>query len=256
MQNGPAQIPEATAKEQWDNGRTGPWTQSGPTAFAFLPLAKLSTAARSTELTSAIRSQTPAQYLREGTPQAVVDGYAKQKEILATRLNTDTMAGAEFVFQGGSLMLSAQHPLSRGYVEINSTDAFAPPRLDFRYGSNPVDFDVISESIRFGRKALATAPLQELRPMEFVPGAQQTTDAQLRTWQQGQLSTMFHSCCTNPMQGEDLGGVVNEHGVVHGTSNLRVVDASIMPLIPATHLQSTVYALAEKIADNVKASRS
>jgi len=28
---------------------------------------------------------------------------------------------------------------------------------------------------------------------------------------------------------------------------LRVVDASIMPLIPGTHLQSTVYAIGEKV---------
>lgn len=257
LQNQPQQpqIPEAQARDMYETNKTGPWTTSGPTSFAFVPLAKLTNdTTRTEQLLSTIDAQEPAQYLRTGTPQAVVDGYAAQKEILHQRLGTNDMALVEVIFQGGGALLSAAHPLSRGYVEINSTDPWAYPVLDFRYGSNPVDFDFVSDSVRFMRRALQQPGLSELRPMELVPGTGQTTDAQLRTWQQGQLSTMYHSCCTNPMQPEELGGVVDSDARVFGTENLRVVDASIMPLIPGTHLQSTVYAIAEKIADNIKAS--
>ena len=250
--NAPPQIDDATAKEQYETEKTGPWTTSGPTAFAFLPLSKIADASRAQALLSVAKAQSPAQYLRAGTPQAVVDGFAKQMEVLTTRLATDTMAASELVFSAGPMMISQQHPFSRGYVEITTNDPWTTPAIDFRYGSNPLDFDFVSETIRFSRKALATAPLQELAPQELSPGPQQTSDAQLKTWQQGQISTMFHSCCTNPMQPRNLGGVVDSNGVVYGTSNLRVVDASIMPLIPATHPQSTVYALAEKIADAIK----
>jgi len=45
------------------------------------------------------------------------------------------------------------------------------------------------------------------------------------------------------------GGVVDSELKVYGTSNLRVVDASILPMELACHLQATVYALAEKAAD-------
>ena len=46
-----------------------------------------------------------------------------------------------------------------------------------------------------------------------------------------------------------MGGVVNNQLVVYGTQNLRVVDASIIPLHVATHIQQTVYTVAEKVSD-------
>lgn len=54
------------------------------------------------------------------------------------------------------------------------------------------------------------------------------------------------------MKPKNQGGVVNEHLVVHGTSSLRVVDASVMPTIPGGNLQTSVYALAEHGVDKIK----
>lgn len=49
------------------------------------------------------------------------------------------------------------------------------------------------------------------------------------------------------MQPRKLGGVVSPRLEVYGVEGLRIVDASVMPLIPGTHLQATVYAVAEKV---------
>jgi choline dehydrogenase-like flavoprotein len=54
------------------------------------------------------------------------------------------------------------------------------------------------------------------------------------------------------MMPEDLGGCVSEESLVYGLEGLNVVDASIIPMIPAAHLQATMYAVAEKAADVIK----
>jgi choline dehydrogenase-like flavoprotein len=54
------------------------------------------------------------------------------------------------------------------------------------------------------------------------------------------------------MLPKELGGVVDPQLRVWDVDGLRVVDASIIPLLPAAHLQATVYGIAEKAADLIK----
>jgi len=61
-----------------------------------------------------------------------------------------------------------------------------------------------------------------------------------------------HPSCSCPMMRREMGGVVDGELRVYGVKGLRVVDASVIPLIPGTHLSSTVYAVAEKAADVIK----
>ncbi|KAJ8124606.1 hypothetical protein O1611_g9034 [Lasiodiplodia mahajangana] len=66
------------------------------------------------------------------------------------------------------------------------------------------------------------------------------------------VSTEFHPSGTAAMMPRGAGGVVDTELRVYGTRNLRVVDASVMPLIPGGHIQSAIYAIAEKAADIIK----
>lgn len=63
---------------------------------------------------------------------------------------------------------------------------------------------------------------------------------------------MWHMGGTCAMLPEEKGGVVNPKLKVYGVDNLRIVDASAIPLISTANLQSTVYAFAEKAADLIK----
>lgn len=54
------------------------------------------------------------------------------------------------------------------------------------------------------------------------------------------------------MMSEELDGVVDENLRVYGTANVRVCDASVIPILPRGNILSTVYAVAEKGGDILK----
>ncbi|CAI2191780.1 13343_t:CDS:2, partial [Funneliformis geosporum] len=53
-------------------------------------------------------------------------------------------------------------------------------------------------------------------------------------------TSSFHPCGTVKMAPESQGGCVNHRHQVYGTKNLRVVDASIFPIIPNGNLNAPV----------------
>lgn len=110
-----------------------------------------------------------------------------------------------------------------------------------------MDIDLLIEALKFSRRVVQTPAIQELAPTELAPGPMIQSDDQLRAFIKENLSIMFHPAGTAAMQPREIGGGVDCRLKVYGTTNLRIVDASIMPLIPATHLSATVYAIVEKV---------
>lgn len=54
------------------------------------------------------------------------------------------------------------------------------------------------------------------------------------------------------MMAREVGGVVDSQFKVYGTKNVRVVDASVIPLQLSGHPTATLYAVAERAADLIK----
>ena len=74
----------------------------------------------------------------------------------------------------------------------------------------------------------------------------------LRDYSKTTLSTEYHPIGTASLLPKDKGGVVDPQLKVYGTSNLRVIDASVIPIHISAHIQSTVVGIAEYGADIIK----
>lgn len=194
-------------------------------------------------------------FLPEGTHPSVAAGYKAQVEHIIKMHKERTTAGQELMYlNGGAALIGIMmHPLSRGTVLLNSTNPFDYPIVDPRYLTHPSDGQLFVESLKFNRKIIATEGIQKTGAVEIVPGLQSTSDEALLGYVKAALSTVWHPSGTCAMLPRELGGVVDPELKVYGVENLRVVDASVMPMLPAAHMQGTVYAIAEKVSCYPKA---
>ncbi|MGE6301816.1 choline dehydrogenase [Serratia liquefaciens] len=140
---------------------------------------------------------------------------------------------------------------SRGRVQVKSKDPRQHPSILFNYMATEQDWQEFRDAIRVTREIMAQPALDEYRGREISPGPEVQTDEQLDAFVREHAETAFHPSCSCKM-GEDEMAVVDGQGRVHGMEGLRVVDASIMPLIITGNLNATTIMIAEKIADRIR----
>ncbi|MGG4607433.1 choline dehydrogenase [Providencia sp. Me31A] len=140
---------------------------------------------------------------------------------------------------------------SRGRVRLKSRDPRQHPSILFNYMSSEQDWEEFRAAIRITREIMAQPALAPYRGEEISPGKHINTDEELDAFVRDRAETAFHPCGTCKMGNDDM-AVVDGAGRVHGIENLRVIDASIMPLIITGNLNATTIMMAEKIADKIR----
>lgn len=140
---------------------------------------------------------------------------------------------------------------SRGRIKLKSKDPFQHPSILFNYMSTEQDWQEFRAAIRITREIMHQPALDPYRGEEISPGNALNTDDQLDDFVRNHAETAYHPSCSCKM-GEDEMAVVGDQGRVHGMQGLRVVDASIMPLIITGNLNATTIMMAEKIADQIR----
>ncbi|KAF3031365.1 hypothetical protein E8E12_000996 [Didymella heteroderae] len=247
----------ATAWVQYYANRTGPVCQSHGSSLAFLPLRNITSNWRS--IVTTIKGQKTSDYLPAAYKNnaKLLRGYEAAKQITAELLSGTKAAAAEFPMNAFGLAIAAiQRPLSRGYVALDPKNPKGNPLVQFNTFQNPADRTMLLEAVKWIRRHWRSPVLQRFSPVEVTPGAAAQTDDEIihQLLEQGALTATFaHQCGTCSMLPQKYGGCVSSELTVYGTKKLSIVDASIIPLIPATHLQATMYAVAEKAADLIKA---
>jgi choline dehydrogenase-like flavoprotein len=148
-------------------------------------------------------------------------------------------------------------PLSRGTVNINSTNPLENPLIDFRTGTDPADVAVYTALFRKNRELFAAPSMQVLGPAEAAPfGADLTTDEQIAAAMREVINpSNAHQCCTAAMMPKDLGGVVSSEQKVYGVQGLRVADISAWPFQLSGAPMATVYASAERVSLSLSSSQ-
>jgi len=140
---------------------------------------------------------------------------------------------------------------SRGRIKLKSRDPFEHPSILFNYMSTEQDWREFRDAIRITREIMHQPALDAYRGEEISPGKNLQSDAELDEFVRNHAETAYHPSCSCKM-GEDDMAVVDGQGRVHGINGLRVVDASIMPVIMTGNLNATTIMIAEKLADRIR----
>ncbi|CAI4215501.1 unnamed protein product [Parascedosporium putredinis] len=132
---------------------------------------------------------------------------------------------------------------------------FDQPIIDLGWLSDPADAEVAVAIFKRARAAWETSSLGSIKATpELVPGAAVSTDEDILNYIKGGARPIWHASGTCKMgKADDELAVVDSKARVYGVEGLRVVDASVLPIIMPGHPMGTLYMLAEKIAAEIQA---
>ncbi|HEX2370529.1 MAG TPA: GMC family oxidoreductase N-terminal domain-containing protein [Acidimicrobiia bacterium] len=142
-------------------------------------------------------------------------------------------------------------PRSRGSIRLASADPLGPPLIDPNYFVDPADLEVMVHGVGLARRIAEQPALAAYRgePIEPAPGEAEDHDA-IAEFVRREVETLYHPVGTCRM-GTDDEAVVDPELRVRGIGGLRVVDASVIPVINRGHTNAPTVMLAEKAADMI-----
>ena len=251
---------------EYERSRTGRLSEGSAYSFAFTPLQMLEAPSETQELVEMVESWVA----EESNPSLRVQYSIIQKAIESPNEATATTfllrsqrhrdgdsmpKGTPSVVDGNYVTVVAMlaHPFSRGSCHISSNPPHQPG-INFNYLSHPLDTEVLARHMLLIERlfqqptfSAITKPEGKRLPRSFPYPISSLEDA--KRILPINAATNYHPCGTCSMMREDLGGVVDEQLRVYGTKNVRVCDASVLPMIPRGNILTAVYAFAEKAVE-------
>lgn len=271
------------AMNEWSTKGSGPLA-GGATGTSFLSHTQILPS------TTSSPSQFQAHFtsLLDSIPESTIPGLKRQHELQrgillnekeadfqfnfgAMGVNPDGQSNVSKTFAHGNpgayagIMSALAHAFSRGSIHISSAGPKVYPTIDPRYLSHPLDLELLSQALLFTQTIASASPMSELyvdnedgegkKPQPgFGVTGRMTNDDAVRIVKECSGSS-WHPVGTCSMLPRGDGGVVDTSLKVYGVQNLRVVDASVVPLNVRGNIASAVYAIGERAADIIKEER-
>lgn len=207
-------------------------------------------------------------------PNFIADGHSNLELLLVSGLYSDENTHSLFGLRnevynkvykptekqdGFTVFPMIMRPKSKGRIWLEDKNPFHHPLIDPNYFADEADLDVAVAGVRIFQRMIKTDPMKKLNAKIFntpLPGCIQhefDSDAYWKCSARQISFTIYHLSGTCKMGPEnDLTTVVDPRLRVHGVKNLRVIDASIIPEIPAAHTNGPAIMIGEKGADMIK----
>lgn len=245
---------EDEKRRRYEEDRAGPWAESACWTFAYLPLTPFMSPEDKHDLGKKLDAyvntscstfeRTRNDYIRRMT---MSDDEATVTAFLARRSLVPTNDSTEYA----TLHAMLSHPFSRGSTHISAGQVKSRPTIDCQYYEEDLDLEIHARHLQSLATIAKSSPLKGCfkeggRQLPVTGDVYNLEDA--KDMCRKYTGTNYHPCGSCSMLPEKDGGVVDSRLRVYGTTNVRVVDASIMPIMPRGNIITTVYAVAEKAA--------
>lgn len=150
-------------------------------------------------------------------------------------------------------------PKSKGRIVLPDANPRSKPMIFANYLSHPDDVNTLVEGVHKVMELVQMPPFKQMGTKLHttpIPACKRYGFGSRPYWecQARHLTfTIYHYSGTAKMGPTwDKTAVVDPRLKVHGIKGLRIIDASIMPMIPSAHTNTPTYMIAEKGADMIK----
>lgn len=157
-------------------------------------------------------------------------------------------------FPGMHVVVYPLRPTSRGSIHISTRDPDAAASFKPNYRDNDVDRAAMIGAVRVTREYVKQPPLGDLVAEETMPGPAYASDAEILAAYDKFGTCAYHAVGSCRM-GKDAASVVDPECRVRGVDGLRVIDTSVMPVIPAGNTNAPTMVMAWRAADIILRDR-
>lgn len=165
-------------------------------------------------------------------------------------LTADRVADKPHPWPGFTLSVCQLRPASRGSIHIQSPSVRDAPAIRPNYLTEDIDWRCALAGVRLGQAIAGANAMKEYTHSAYRPSEPARTDAELKAFCREYSGTIFHPVGTCKMGPDDDPGAVVDHKLrVRGVTNLRVADASIMPLLISGNTSAPSAMIGEKASD-------